>query len=330
MVTPHHRRTTLPDMDLRIFTEPQQGASHADLLAVARAARDGGFSAFFRSDHVLAMGTPGRPGPTETFVNLGAIAALVPDIRLGTLVTSATFRHPSMTAIAAATVDDISGGRLELGLGTGWFEAEHLAYGLDFGGSFGARFDRLTEQLEIITGMWGTPIGETFSHTGRHYTITDSPALPKPQQADGQGRPHLPIIIGGHGPKRTPALAARFADEFNVGFSDLDTTTTQFARVRAASETAGRDPGSLVYSAAQVLCVGVDQAEHQRRVTRLGGFAAMAADSACSGTVDEVTDTLGTWAAAGVQRVYLQVIDLSDLEQIALVAEQILPAVRDL
>src|SRR6478752_3648908 len=223
-------------MDLRIFTEPQQGAAHADLLAVARAARDGGFSAFFRSDHVLAMGADGLPGPTESFVNLGAIAAVVPDIRLGTLVTSATFRHPSMTAIAAATVDDISGGRMELGIGTGWFEGEHRAYGLDFGASFGERFDRLSEQLEIISGLWATPAGRTFDHTGAHYTLVGAPGLPKPVQTDDAGTPRVPIIIGGQGRRRTPALAARFADEFNVAFSDLEVSMAQFGRVRTACE----------------------------------------------------------------------------------------------
>ena len=319
-----------PGMDLRIFTEPQQGADHADLLAVARAARDGGFSAFFRSDHLLAMGRDGLPGPTESFVSLGAIAALVPDIRLGTLVTSATFRHPSMTAIAAATVDDISGGRLELGIGSGWFEAEHRAYGLDFGGSFGERFDRLTEQLEIITGLWATPIGATFDHDGRHYTVTDAPGLPKPRQTDAAGRPHLPIIIGGHGPRRTPALAARFADEFNVAFADLELTTTQFGRVRRACEAAGRDPGSLVYSAAHTLCVGADETQLRHRAAAIGKTVEQARGSACAGTVAQVLDTLGKWSAAGVQRVYLQVLDLADLDHIALVAERILPAVRDL
>src|SRR6478752_1313458 len=176
-------------MDLRIFTEPQQGDSHADLLAVARATRDGGFSAFFRSDHVLSMGDrSGLPGPSESFVNLGAIAAQVPDIRLGTLVASATFRHPSMTAIAVAHLDDISSGRIELGIGSGWVEAEHTAYGLDFGSSFGERFDRFTEQLEILTGLWATPVGETFNHTGAHYRLVDAPGLPKPIQRDAGGR----------------------------------------------------------------------------------------------------------------------------------------------
>ncbi len=319
-------------MDLRIFTEPQQGASHADLLAVARATRDGGFSAFFRSDHLLAMGPgPGLPGPSESFVNLGAIAAAVPDIRLGTLVTSATFRHPSLTAIAAAQIDDISGGRMELGMGTGWFEAEHRAYGVDFGTSFGDRFDRLTEQLEIITGLWATPVGETFDHSGPRYTLTGAPALPKPVQTDSQGRPRVPIIIGGHGPRRTPALAARFADEFNVGFVDLAATTSQIERVRVACEQAGRDPGSLVRSTAHPVCVGVDDAEVTRRATAIGRDPATIRDeSPFAGTVSEVTDALGTWAGEGIDRAYLQVLDLSDLDHIALLAEQVLPAVRDL
>ncbi len=315
-------------MDLRIFTEPQLGASHADLLAVARAARDGGFSAFFRSDHVLTMGGDGLPGPSDSFVNLGAIATQVPDIRLGTLVTSATFRHPSMVAIAAAQIDDISGGRLELGMGSGWFEPEHTAYGIDFGASFGERFDRLTEQLEIITGLWATPIGGRFDHAGRHYTLSGAPGLPKPVQSGPDGTPRVPIIVGGQGPKKTPALAARFADEFNVGFVDFDATTTQIGRVHAACEAVARDPASLVYSTAQVLCVGTDEVEYRKRAAAIGRDPEEARSSPFAGTVAEVTDTMGRWAAAGVQRGYLQVLDLADLEHIALVAQDILPVVR--
>ena len=316
-------------MDLRIFVEPQQGASHADLLAAARATRDGGFSAFFRSDHILRMGDQsGLPGPSDSFVNLGAIAAQVPDIKLGTLVSSATFRHPSMTAIATAQIDDISGGRMELGLGSGWYEAEHAAYGIDFGASFGERFDRLTEQLEVITGLWATPAGATFDHTGRHYTLRGAPGLPKPRQTDAAGTPKLPIIVGGHGPRRTPALAARFADEFNVGFVDLDSAVAQFGRVRAACEQAGRDPGSLVYSTAHAVCVGKDEAEFERRAAAIGRTPEEARTSPFGGTVRQVVDTINAWAAAGVQRSYLQVLDLGDLDQIALLAAEVLPAVR--
>jgi F420-dependent oxidoreductase-like protein len=318
-------------MDLRIFTEPQQGASHADLLAVARTTRATGFSAFFRSDHVLAMGDgAGLPGPSDSYVNLAAIAVAVPDIRLGTLVTSATFRHPSMTAISVAQIDDISGGRIELGIGSGWFEAEHTAYGLDFGRSFGERFDRLTEQLEIITGLWSTPVGDTFTHSGTHYTLTGAPGLPKPAQRDAQSRPRVPIIIGGHGPRRTPALAARFADEFNVGFSDLEVSTTQLGRVRVACEDAGRDPDSLVYSVAHPLCVGATEAEFRRRARAIGRDPEeIRGGSPFAGTVSEVVDTIGDWAAAGVQRGYLQVLDLADLDHIALVGAEILPSVRN-
>ncbi len=315
-------------MDLRIFIEPQQGAAHADVLAIALAARDGGFSAFFRSDHVLSMGSAsGLPGPSDAYVTLAALAAQVPDIRLGTLVTSATFRHPSMLAIAVAGIDDISGGRVELGLGSGWYEAEHTAYGLPFGASFGERFDRLTEQLEILTGLWDTPQGSTFHYAGAHYTLTGAPGLPKPVQRGRTGTPRVPIIIGGHGPRRTPALAARFADEFNVAFSDLATTTAQFDRVRAACEAAGRDPGSLVYSAAQVVCCGRDEDEVARRAAAIGRDPAELRAVGMAGTVSEVIDKLGVWAHAGVQRLYLQVRDLQDIEHVTLVGEQVRPAV---
>ncbi len=315
-------------MDLRIFTEPQQGASFADLLAVAQATRAGGFSGFFRSDHILKMGSvSGLPGPSDAYVTLAAIATQVKDIRLGTLLTSATFRHPSMLALAAAGVDDISGGRLEMGLGSGWFEREHTAYGVPFGGGFRERFDRLTEQLEIVTGLWATPLGETFSYQGKHYQLDGAPGLPKPVQRTPGGAPRVPIVIGGHGRRRTPELAARFAEEFNVAFSDLEVTTTQFDRVRAACDRAGRNPAELVYSAAQVLCCGVDEQQLARRAAAIGREVAELRENGMAGTVGEVVDRLGRWARAGVQRIYLQVLDLKDLEHIALVGEQIRPAV---
>src|SRR3954447_3909586 len=198
-------------MKLRIFTEPQQGATYDDLLAVARLSEELGFDAFFRSDHFLKMGgVDGRPGPTDAWVTLGGLARDTSRIRLGTLVTSATFRLPGPLAIAVAEVDAMSGGRIELGLGSGWFSAEHTAYGIPFP-PVGERFDRLTEQLEIIDGLWRTPAGDPYSFSGRHYTMADSPALPKPVQS-----PRPPIIVGGKSPKRTPALAARFADEYNA------------------------------------------------------------------------------------------------------------------
>src|SRR5690242_11911349 len=198
-------------MDLRIFTEPQQGADYATLLLVAQATERLGFDAFFRSDHYLAIGGSGLPGPTDAWITLAGLARETTRVRLGTLVTSATFRLPGPFAVSVAEVDDMSGGRVELGIGAGWYETEHTAYGIPFGASFNERFERLRDQLEIIRGMWTTPAGETFSYEGKHFSVKDSPALPKPKQ-----QPHPPIIIGGFGPKRTPRLAVRYADEYNV------------------------------------------------------------------------------------------------------------------
>src|SRR5687767_10098442 len=172
------------------MTEPQLGATYDDLLAVARRTEEIGLDAFFRSDHHLTMRGDGLPGPTDAWVTLAGLARETSRIRLGTLVTSATFRLPGPLAIAVAQVDAMSGGRIELGLGSGWFEQEHTAYGIPFP-PLAERFDRLEEQLAIITGLWSTPVGKRFSYTGTHYQLQDSPALPKPVQ-----QPHPPIVIG--------------------------------------------------------------------------------------------------------------------------------------
>jgi len=318
-------------MDLRIFVEPQQGASHATLLAVAHATADAGFSAFFRSDHLLVIGSSdGQPGPSDSWVSLAAIAARVPDIRLGTLVTSATFRHPSMLAIAVANVDDISGGRVELGIGTGWYEAEHRAYGIDYYSGFGERFDRLEEQLEIITGLWRTPAGQTFDYTGKFFRLEGSPGLPKPVQSDAAGRPSVPIIIGGRGPKRTPALVARYGSEINIGYSPLPVILDYYATVRAAAEAVGRDPGELSYSTMQTLCLGRTRAELERRAAAIGRDPEDLVENTMSGSPAQVAEKLAHWAESGVERVYLEVLDLSDLDHIALAGAELIPAVRSL
>jgi F420-dependent oxidoreductase-like protein len=305
--------------DLRIFTEPQQGATYADLLAVAQRAESVGYGAFFRSDHYLVMGGgDGLPGPTDAWVTLGGIARETSTIRLGTLVTSATFRLPGPLAITVAQVDDMSDGRVELGLGAGWYEAEHEAYGIEFP-PLGERFDRLEEQLEIITGLWATPLGETFDSPGGHYPVTASPALPKPVQSP------VPIVIGGGGPKRTPALAARYASEFNVPFVPVEFFTAQCDRVRAACETIDRDPATMSFSIALVLCCGVDDAEVVRRAGAIGREPDELRQNGAAGTPEEVTATLRSWAAAGADRIYLQVLDLADLDHLDLVAEQVAP-----
>jgi F420-dependent oxidoreductase-like protein len=307
-------------VDFRVFVEPQQGASYADQLAAARTAEELGYSAFFRSDHYLAMSGDGMPGPTDSWVTLAGIARETSSIRLGTLVTSATFRYPGPLAISVAQVDEMSGGRVEFGLGAGWFESEHQAYAIPFP-PLGERFDRLTEQLRIITGLWTTPSGEKFNYEGTHYTVVDSPALPKPVQT-----PHPPIVIGGGGAKRTPALAAEFAAEFNVPFVPRDTAKTQFDRVATAVEKSGRTADSMTYSAAFVVCAGGDDAEIARRAAAIGREVdELRSNSPVVGTPGEIADKLGAWTAAGVQRVYLQLLDMSDLAHLEFFAHEVIP-----
>ena len=306
-------------MDLRIFTEPQQGAAYEDLLRVARCAEESGFDAFFRSDHYLAMGDAnGLPGPTDAWLTLAALARETSTIRLGTLMTAATFRLPGPLGITVAQVDQMSGGRVELGLGTGWYEAEHRAYGIPFP-PMRERFGMLEEQLEILTGSWRTPVGVTYSYSGEHYTFDDSPGLPKPLQT-----PHPPVIVGGNGPSRTPRLAADYATEFNMPFAGLDALVEGQERVDAVCRERGRDPATLGRSTAQVLCVGRDEAEVARRADAIGRRPDELRANGIAGTPAEVVDKIGTFGErAGMQRIYLQVLDISDLDHLELVASEV-------
>jgi len=275
--------------------EPQEGATYDQQLAIAQAAEAEGFDGFFRSDHLMRFDQedPG-PGPTDSWITLAGIARETNRIRLGTLVTSMTFRFPGMLAIEVAQVDVMSDGRIELGLGAGWFDPEHHAHAVPFP-PLGERFEMLEEQLQIILGMWSTPKGDRFSFRGEHYSIADSPGLPKPAQ-----KPHPPIIIGGAGSKRTPRLAAQFADEFNVPFHSVADFSKSIGRVQRACEDRGRDPSSLVYSAA----VNVD----------------IRANSA-----DKVVDELSQFKAAGAQRLYLQLLDNADVDQVRVIAREVKP-----
>jgi F420-dependent oxidoreductase-like protein len=306
-------------VQLRIFTEPQMGATYDDLLAVARRTEETGFDAFFRSDHYLTMGGDGLPGPTDAWTTLAGLARETSRIRLGTLMTAATFRLPGPLAISVAGVDQMSGGRVELGIGAGWFEAEHTAYGIPFP-PLRERFDRYEEQLAVITGLWSTPLGETFDFDGEYYRLSGSPALPKPVQAGG-----IPIIVGGSGRKRTPRLAARYAGEFNVPFASVEDNARLFAGVREACQEAGRDPASMTYSSALVLCVGRDEAEIARRAAAIGRDVDDLREHGVAGTPAEAVDTLGRYAEAGAERVYLQVLDLADLDHLDLVAGEVVP-----
>lgn len=310
-------------MELRIFTEPQQGASYDTLLRLAQAAENCGYDAFFRSDHYLAMGdADGLPGPTDAWTHLAGLARETSRIRLGTLVSPVTFRLPGVLAIQVAQVDQMSGGRVELGLGAGWYEAEHRAYGIPFPAK---RFDLLEEQLAVITGLWTTPVGERFNFAGAHYTLEDSPALPKPVQT-----PHPPIIIGGGGPRRTPALAAKYAAEFNQGFAAPDDMRAGFERVRRVCTEIGRDPDTLVLSAALAICCGKDDAEVRARADAIRRDVDELRRNALAGTPAELVDRIGQYAELGVSRIYLQVLDLDDIDHIELVASDVVPHVRDL
>ncbi|MEU4674128.1 LLM class F420-dependent oxidoreductase [Amycolatopsis sp. NPDC023774] len=308
-------------MDLRIFTEPQQGATYDDLLRVAKATEAAGFDAFFRSDHYLKMGDgDGLPGPTDAWITLAGLARETERIRLGTLVTAATFRHPGPLAISVAQVDQMSGGRVEFGLGAGWFDAEHTAYALTLP-PLKERFDRYAEQLEIITGLWKTPVGEKFSFSGEHYTVADSPALPKPAQS-----PAPPVIIGGGGKKRTPELAARFADEFNLPFASPEAALAQFERVAAAAEAVGRDPKEILRSVALTVAIGRDDAEVARRAGAIGRDLGELRESGLAGTAAEVVDRIGQWREkTGITRLYLQVLDLQDLDHLEFIASDVAP-----
>ncbi|WP_432056463.1 LLM class F420-dependent oxidoreductase [Streptomyces sp. bgisy022] len=302
-------------MDLRIFTEPQQGATYDTLLTVAKATEDLGFDAFFRSDHYLRMGSAdGLPGPTDAWITLAGLARETSRIRLGTLMTAATFRLPGVLAIQVAQVDQMSGGRIELGLGAGWFEEEHAAYGIPFPKD---KFSRLEEQLEIVTGLWATGPGKTFDFHGKHYDLTRSPALPKPVQS------RIPVLIGGHGAVRTPRLAARYADEFNIPFASLEDTERQFGRVRSAAQEAGRDPEEIVLSNALVVCVGKDDEEVARRAAAIGREVDELKANGLAGSPAEVVDKIGRYAETGSRRIYLQVLDLHDLDHLELISAQV-------
>jgi F420-dependent oxidoreductase-like protein len=307
-------------MDLRIVCEPQQGATYNDVLQLALATEAGGFDAFFRSDHYLKEGEgSGLPGPTDAWISLAGLARETKRIRLGTLLTAATFRHPGALAISVATVDVMSGGRAELGLGAGWFEEEHAAYGIPFPPQR-ERFEKLEEQFAIIRGLWEAEVGGLFAFSGKHYKLIDSPSLPKPIQS-----PHPPFIVGGLGTSRTPRLAALFAAEFNVPYASIEESRSQFARVDGACRATGRDPSSMIRSVAQVVCCGASERELARRAMVIGRDVDELRESAIAGTPAEVVDRIRQWSDIGVSRLYLQIVDVKDLDHVRLIAKDVVP-----
>jgi F420-dependent oxidoreductase-like protein len=285
--------------------EGQEDVTWDDWVALARACEEHGIEALFRSDHYLSVADERDRGALDAWVTLGALAAVTTELRLGTLVSPATFRHPSVLAKSAVTVDHISGGRVEVGLGTGWWEAEHDAYGFPFG-SMRERMDALAEQLEIVHGHWADG---AFDFAGEHFRLESLDARPKPVQ-----RPHPPLLMGGNAGPRSARLAARFADEYNTVFPTVDEARERRERIVAACEAAGRDP--IPFSVMNMCVIGADEGEVRDRCRQLGDVPG----TAFAGTVEKIAERLRAYEEVGVERVMLQHLLHRDLDAVALMA----------
>jgi F420-dependent oxidoreductase-like protein len=313
-------------MELCLMIEGQEGVTWPQWEALALACEEHGIPALFRSDHYLNLdGQHPERGSLDAWATLNALAATTSRLRLGTLVSPATFRHPSVLAKLVTTADQISGGRIELGIGAGWHQREHEAHGFPFPPT-ATRMDMLEEQLEVILGNWGEG---PFSYSGAHYTLRDLDAQPKPVQ-----RPRPPVIIGGSGGARSTALAARFADEYNTPFPTLEDVSTRRRAVAAACEKAGREP--IAFSVMTGLLVGSDDADLRRRAARLAADSGADADQLLSspppgwvvGTVDRAAEQLAELRDAGVHRVMCQHLLHDDLDAVALLGRELAPPVR--
>jgi F420-dependent oxidoreductase-like protein len=296
-------------MRVCLMIEGQEGVTWDQWHALATTAEAAGFEALFRSDHYMGLGGGGF-GSLDAWTTLGALAAVTERIRLGTLVSPATFRHPSVVAKAAVTVDQISGGRAELGLGAGWHEREHTAHGFPFPPTR-ERFDVLAEQLEIVRRSWEA---EPFTFAGDHYRLEDADPCPKPVQQ------RLPLIMGGNAGPRASALAARWADEYNTVYGTLEQCRERRAKIAAACERAGREP--IPFSLMTGVVVGADRADLDARARRQAPGEAF-----ITGTPAEAIEQLEALEEAGVERIMLQHLLHDDLEMVELIGREIIPAV---
>lgn len=316
-------------MRVCLMVEGQEDVTWAQWLALAKVCERAGLEGLFRSDHYGSVFGRLERGSLDAWATLAALAVVTRRIRLGTLVSPATFRHPSQLAKTVATIDHVSGGRVELGLGAGWNEPEHSAYGFPFPET-GERVQILAEQLEIVVRQWTE---EAFDFEGTHYRLRDCRALPKPLQ-----RPRPPIILGGAAGPRSLGLAARFADEYNVLYLTAEECRDRRRRLDEACEKAGRDPATLRLSLMTPCIAGSGRAEvlaRARRVLRAFGdetgdpeaLLHERADTWLAGTPVEIAERLHELEAAGIERVYLQHLAHDDLEMVALVGTEVLPAV---
>jgi F420-dependent oxidoreductase-like protein len=304
-------------MRFAVMIEGQEDVSWEDWLAVAEACERLGFEALFRSDHYMTLGGARDGAALDAWGTICGLAAVTSTLRLGTLVSPATFRHPSMLAKLAVTADHISGGRVELGLGTGWNEDEHAAYGFAFPG-MKTRMDRLAEQLEIVHRTWTE---DGFSFEGEHWTIRDLDARPKPVQ-----RPHPPLVMGGAAKPRSVALAARWADEYNVVHASPADAAASRRRVREGCERAGRDPDTVTFSLMHAFLIGADDGEQRDRAERLTAVGFPPEDGWPAGGPAQIAERLQEYADAGVERVMLQHLLHRDTEALELIAAEVVPA----
>jgi F420-dependent oxidoreductase-like protein len=306
-------------MRLALMIEGQEDVTWEQWTALAETCERSGVEALFRSDHYLSVVGRGERGALDAWGTICGLAARTATLRLGTMVSPASFRHPSVLAKLATTADHISGGRVELGMGTGWSEPEHAAYGFPFG-SMAERMDVLEEQLEIVhDGHWGD--GGEFAFRGEHYLLLGLDALPRPVQ-----QPHPPLILGGNAGPRAARLAARYADEYNTVAPTLDEIAERRARIAAACERAGREP--IPFSVMTGVLVGEDEADVGRRRQALEERGWSPDPSRwVLGTVDQTVERLRALGEAGVERVYLQHLMHEDLETVERIGRDLAPAV---
>jgi F420-dependent oxidoreductase-like protein len=307
-------------MRLCLMIEGQEGVTWPQWVALADACERSGLEGLFRSDHYRSVTDGPALGSLDAWTTLAGLAARTDRIRLGTMVSPATFRHPSVLANAATTVDHISGGRAELGLGAGWYRREHTAFGFPFP-PLGERMEVFEEQAEIITGQWTK---ESFSFAGRHYRLENCEALPKPVQ-----RPHPPLIIGGSAKPRTVDVAARLAQEYNLVDATPADCRAARQRLDEACERHGRDPSTLVLSVMATVLVGANEADLARRGRRMADAGMDDGDHSTwiHGTVPQAVERLGELAGAGVERMMLQHLLHDDLEAVELFGAELAPAV---
>lgn len=310
-------------MDVRVFLETQGGCDYRQVLALARIVEEGGLDGVFCADHYMPTGPVNGNGlgPLDVWTTLAGLSRDTERITIGSLMSVATFRPPVQLAVIAAQVDAMSGGRLMLGMGAGWFEPAHRLLGVPFS-PLGERFGRLGEELEILTGIWQSP--EDFEYSGRYYQIEAIPVLPRPVQPSG-----VPIIVGGTGRKTTPNLASRFASEYNVPLATVPQAKDLFGRLDASCTETGRDRASISTSLMLDFAIGRTQQEAQRRAERWGSTVEELSQTGIAGTADQAIEALALWHnELRPDRVYLRIADIADVEHLELFVTDVLPAVQ--